>query len=149
MARIPLPERGQPLDLSYIYTMANAINDISSKSGSAYNYVSVDTNTNGRQNANVSDSKFVAGYLEVFNNSTVTAGSTATFKYSFSAGQEFKYPPVVTASPVNIGKTDAGKNVSIVLTSVTKSDVSGEINFNKAGNVSIGINIIAIGIPNK
>ena len=31
MAQIPTPDRGQPLDVSYIFTIANAINDLDSR----------------------------------------------------------------------------------------------------------------------
>ena len=43
MAKIPLPERGQPLDVTYVYQMANSINDLASAiSPSTYKYVTVD-----------------------------------------------------------------------------------------------------------
>ena len=31
MAKIPLPQRGQPLDVTYIYQLTNAINDLSNQ----------------------------------------------------------------------------------------------------------------------
>ena len=44
MAKIPLPERGQPLDVSYVYQLANAINELSTQvSPATYKYVTVDT----------------------------------------------------------------------------------------------------------
>jgi hypothetical protein len=62
MAKIPLPERGQPLDLSYMYQVATAINDISSEiSPSIYKYVSIDTPTAGPQNIRASESRIIAG----------------------------------------------------------------------------------------
>jgi len=36
MAKIPLPELGQPLDVSYIYQLANAINELSLQ---VYHYI--------------------------------------------------------------------------------------------------------------
>jgi hypothetical protein len=44
MAKLPLPERGQPLDVSYIYQLATAINDLASQiSPAVYKYVTIDT----------------------------------------------------------------------------------------------------------
>ncbi len=44
MAKVPLPERGQPLDVTYIYQLADALNDVSTQVSSAtYNYTTVDT----------------------------------------------------------------------------------------------------------
>ena len=44
MAKIPLPERGQPLDVTYIYQLAETINDLSTQLSSAtYKTTSIDT----------------------------------------------------------------------------------------------------------
>ena len=50
MSKIPLPERGQPLDLSYIYEVAKAVNSLAEDvSPSTYKYVSVDSPMSGMQ----------------------------------------------------------------------------------------------------
>jgi hypothetical protein len=147
MSKIPLPERGQPLDLSYIYQVANAVNDLASQiSPTADKYVSVDTPTAGTQTAKSSDVKIIGGFMEVANNSSVLIGNDRPFIYNFPA--DFKYPPIVTATPVNIGNTSAGKNVSVVIKSVTTSRIEGVVTFTASGDVTIGVNLIAIGIPN-
>jgi hypothetical protein len=69
-----------------------------------------------------------------------------TFSYDFPS--EFKFAPVVTASPVNVGNTDAGKDVTVTLKSISTSKVEGTVKFNAGGDTSIGINLIIIGIPN-
>jgi hypothetical protein len=147
MAKIPLPERGQPLDLSYIREIANAVNDLSNVvSPTSYNYVSVDTPNAGTQYVRTAESKIVAGYVEVAVNSTVTAGNEFAFTYNFAS--DFKYPPIATATPINIGGSPAGQNVSVILRLVTTSKVEGVVRFNQSGNLSVGINIIVVGIPN-
>lgn len=147
MAKIPLPERGQPLDLSYIYQVANAVNDLSNDiSPSVYKYVTIDTPSAGKQSVRAGESRIIAGYVEVANNSTVTAGNEKTFSYDFPT--DFKYAPVATATVVNIGNTPAGKNVNVVLKSVTTSRVEGIVRFNTSGDLSVAINMIVIGIPN-
>ena len=147
MAKIPLPERGQPIDLSYIYQIANAVNDLSSQiSPSADKYVSVDTPTAGTQTAKAADVKIIGGYMEVAKSSSVTVGTDKAFTYNFPA--DFKYPPIATATPVNVGNTTAGKNVSVIIKSVTTSRIEGVVTFNSAGEASVGVNLIVIGIPN-
>jgi hypothetical protein len=147
MAKIPLPERGQPLDLSYIYQVANAVNELSNDvSSSVYKYVTVDNGTRGSQSVKASESRIIAASIDVANNSTVSAGNERSFFYNFSS--DFKFPPIVTATIVNLGNTPAGKNASLVLQQPTTSRVDGVVRFEGSGNVSILVNIIAIGIPN-
>jgi hypothetical protein len=146
MARIPVPERGQPLDLTYIYQVVNAVNELSTElSPSVYKYLTVDTPAAGKQSLRASEARFIAGFQPV-QVTTVNAGNEKTFSYSFPT--DFKFAPVVTATLVNIGNTSAGKDVSLVITNVTTSSVDGLIKFNTSGDVSVGVNFIAIGIPN-
>jgi len=147
MAKIPLPERGQPLDLTYIYELAQAINNLSDEvSPSTYKYVTVDTPAAGKQSVKTSEARIIAGFVEVTNNSTVSSGNEKTFSYDFST--DFKYAPVVTATPVNVGNTQAGKDVTVVLKTVTTSRVEGVVRFNTSGDLSVGINLVVVGIPN-
>lgn len=147
MAKIPLPERGQPLDLTYIYSLASAINELADQvSPSTFKYVTVDTPSAGKQSVKASEARIIAGFVEVTNNSTVSAGNEKTFSYDFST--DFKYAPIVTATPVNIGNTQAGKDVSVVLKTVTTSRVEGVVRFNTSGDLSVGVNLTIVGIPN-
>jgi len=147
MAKIPLPERGQPLDLTYIYNLASAINELSDQvSPSTYKYVTIDTPSAGKQSVKASEARIIAGFVEVTNNSTVSSGNEKTFSYDFST--DFKYAPIVTATPVNVGNTQAGKDVSVVLKTVTTSRVEGVVRFNTSGDLSVGVNLTIVGIPN-
>ena len=147
MAKIPLPELGQPIDVSYIYQIANAVNEVAVQvSPAIYRYVTVDVQNGVQQNAKASETRFIGGYVDVVKSSNQSVGSQQPFTYNFPA--DFKFVPIVTASPVNIGGTEAGKNVSVVLKSITTSKVDGVVNFNSGGDVSIGVNLIIIGIPN-
>lgn len=147
MAKLPLPERGQPLDLAYIYQMASVINDLSAQiSPSNYKYVTLDTPSSGKQSVKASEARIIGGYVNVAANSTVNAGNERAFSYDFPS--DFKYAPIATATPINIGNTQAGKDISIVLKSVTTSRVEGVVKFNTSGDVSIAVNLMIIGIPN-
>lgn len=146
MAKIPLPERGQPLDVSYIYQLANAVNDLSAQvSPATYKYVTVDALGVGKQSVKASEARILGGYVEVVSSATKTAGTEVEFTYEFAT--DFKYAPVVTATPINIGKTDAGKNVSVVLKQISTSNVVGSVRFNSTGDLSVAVNIIVVGIP--
>ena len=147
MAKVPLPERGQPLDVTYIYQLADTINDLSTQVSSAtYNYTTVDTVSSGKQSVKTSEARMIGGYVEVANNSTVSAGNEKTFSYDFPS--DFKYQPIATATPVNIGNTTAGQNVSVILKTVTTSRVEGIVRFGASGDLSLAVNLIILGIPN-
>jgi hypothetical protein len=147
MAILPVPERGQPLDVTYIYQIVKAINDLSVQiSPSTYKYVTVDTPNAGKQSVKASEARVIGGYVQVTTSTTQTAGSSQLFSYDFPS--EFKFAPVVTATPINVGSTDAGKDVTVTLNSVSTSKVEGTVKFNAGGDTSIGINLVIIGIPN-
>lgn len=147
MAKVPLPERGQPLDVTYIYQLAETINDLATQVSSAtYNYTTIDTVSAGKQSVKTSEARVIGGYIEVANNSTVSAGNEKTFAYDFPS--DFKYAPIATATPINIGNTPAGQNVTVILKSVTTSRVEGVVRFGASGDLSLNVNIIVVGIPN-
>lgn len=147
MAKIPTPDRGQPLDVSYIYQMASAINDIASQvSSPTYKYASVDT-TAGPQNTLITNTKVVAGVVDVYSTLTdVTPGLAIDKSYSFNTG-EFKYPPVVTATPMLTSKSENGADLSVTIKQVTTSRVDFTVTFFGTGKASLKVNLIAIGIP--
>ena len=147
MAKVPLPERGQPLDVTYIYQLAEAVNDLSTQVSSAtYNYTTVDTVSAGKQSVKTSEVRMIGGYVPVSNTSSVTTSSEKDFTYEFDGN--FKHPPIVTATPVNTGLTPSGKNVTVVLTYVGESRVEGTVRFNSPGDLSVTIHLIILGIPN-
>ena len=147
MAKVPLPELGQPLDVTYIYQLADTVNQLATQVSSAtYNYTTVDTVSAGKQNIKTSEARLIGGYIEVANNSTVSAGNEKTFSYDFPS--DFKYAPIATATAVNIGNTPAGQNVTVILKTVTTSRIEGIVRFGASGNLSLAVHLIAIGIPN-
>jgi hypothetical protein len=146
MPKVPLPYRGQPIDVAYIYQLTNAINQISDQISTAtYNYTTIDTPSAGKQNIKTSEARIVAGTEVVASNRNVNALDVQPFTYRFPG--DFKYTPIVTASVVNTGNTQAGENVSVVITDVQRSLVTGVVRFNTSGTVSTSVNLIIIGIP--
>jgi hypothetical protein len=148
MAIVPLPERGQPIDVAYLYELASAINTLSSRiSDSDFKYTSVDTPASGTISVKTADARIVAGISSIPSFSETQASSTKTFEYNWGVG--FKYPPVVTATPVNRTSGGAGDQTSVVITQVTASGIKGIVRFNASGsNISVDVHILAVGIPN-
>lgn len=147
MAKIPLPERGQPLDLSYVYQLSNALNELSDElSPSTARYTSIDTVSAGTQTVRTADARFIGGYVNVTNNSSTSPDGEGTFSYNFS---DFAYVPIVTATPILVedGATESGKDISVVLTKVTANRVEGVVRFNTIGVASVGINLLIVGVP--
>jgi hypothetical protein len=146
MAKVPLPDRGQPLDVTYLYQIANALNDaVDTISTATYNYTTVDTRGIGKEDVKNSNAKVYAAYKDIVTNETVSSSTTKTFSIDFAS--EFKYPPIVTATAVNTGTSTIGNDVFAIITSVSTSRVEGIVRFNSSGNVSTSVNIIAIGLP--
>jgi hypothetical protein len=146
MAKVPLPERGQPLDVTYIYQLVEAVNDLSTSiSDATYNYTDVDVVGAEKRSIKTSDTKFVGKFKQIANNETVTAGQEKSYSISYS---NFKFPPIVTASVVNTSGTTAGTNTSVVISSITASQVDFIVKFGTSGTASVGVNVIAIGVPN-
>lgn len=145
MAKLPLPERGQPLDVTYIYSLVDTVNDLSSQVSSAtFNYTEIERGTQ-KENVKTSQAKIVGKYIDVVSDATVAAGNERTFSATIS---DFKYPPIVSATIENFSNTPAGRDATVVLTSVTTSRIEGIVRFGASGNVTIGIHLLAIGIPN-
>ena len=145
MAKLPLPERGQPLDVTYIYSLVDTINDLSTQNSStASNYTEIERG-NQKESIKTAQTKIVGKYIDIVNDSTINAGNEKTFATSIS---DFKYPPIVSVTVENVTNTPAGRDVKVVLTSVTTSRIEGLVRFGTSGNISIGVHLIAVGIPN-
>ena len=146
MAKIPLPERGQPLDVEYLYTIATAINSLATQVASATNkYTTITTPDSGRKDVRTGDARIVGGYATLAGTQNVAANSIVPF--SFSLGEGFKYAPVVTATPVNRGGNSDEIDASVVINSITTQSVNGHVYFGTGGSLNIDVNILAVGIP--
>jgi hypothetical protein len=148
MSKIPLPERGQPIDVSYVYQITNAINQLSDQiATTGYNYTTIDTPSAGKQNVKTSETRMIGGSVVVTSNSSQTADSTKSFTFSYNGN--FKYTPIATATIVNTGGVGtAGDGATVVLTSIDANGLTGLVRFDKTGNASTTVNLIIIGIPN-
>jgi hypothetical protein len=147
MAIIPLPERGQPLDVAYISRLAQAINDLSKDASPArYDYVTIDTKDTGPQNRKMTEVRVLGVIKKVATSKAVIPGEEIAFSHSFNG--EFKFAPIVTATAINVGATTAGGNITVILKEPTTSGIEGTVRFNDTGTVSVNVNLIIIGVPN-
>ena len=150
MAILPVPERGQPLDVTYIYDIVKSVNDLYTILGSDSRKGEVGVYTKGPegpQAMKTSEAQVEAAFTTVSPASLQTAGTSLPWSHSFN--KQFAYPPIVTATAYNKGNTDSGKDVTVTINSITTSKVEGFVKFNVGGDTPIGINIIAVGKPTK
>ena len=142
------PNPGQPIDATYMFELANAINKLATlvSSTPTTQITSIDTPTAGKQSIKTSEARIIGGYKEVVSNS-VSAGAAVPWSYEFPA--DFQYPPIATATPISVAGSDAGSSVSVMIKSVSQNTVSGTVTFASSGNLTVGLNLILIGIPNK
>jgi len=146
MAPLPLPDRGQPIDVTYIYTMANVINQIGSTISFSNNKnIIIDTDTIGKQQLKNTDFAAVAGYAPVTITGNVTTGQIVETTYTF--GMTFKNPPIVFAIPSVKNNDNASINASVVVVNTTTTNALFKIVFGTAGTANIALNVLAIGIP--
>jgi hypothetical protein len=146
MAGIPLPDRGQPIDITYLYDIVNTINDISNQiSDATTDYTTIYTRDSGPQRIQTKGARIIGAYVDIISNDTVTAGSSKSFSFEYTS--DFLYPPIAIATVVNRGLSDIGDDVIAVIRTVTTSRVDGIVKFNKNGTVSTSVNLILIGIP--
>jgi len=139
MAEVTLPERGQPIDLAYLYELAEQINTLTDS-------VALRSATSSQVNGVstlASNVKFFAE-TRVLNKKEVSTGDTESFTVSFA--NNFKFEPVVTATVFNRDGSNIGNNVSVVIDKINTSTVQGTVRFNEAGNLDVAVNIIAVGI---
>jgi hypothetical protein len=140
MPSIPLPEKGQPLDLNYIYEMASQINSLT-------NTVAIRATTSSKVNTNTettSNLRFFASTIPIAVTSATT-GNTEGFSVTYP---ELKFTPVATASVVNNSGSDAGKAATVVLTNVSAGRTEGIVRFGASGGIDLSVNVIIVGIPN-
>lgn len=146
MAKVPLPDRGQPLDVTYLYQITSAINDLAdSVSTATGKYATIDSTVAGRQTLKIPDMRVFAGYVDVAN--AVNVSPETTIEKTVDFGSAFKYPPVVIPGVVNNNTQSAGNDTNVVVSSVSTTSASFRVKFNTSGEVSVGVNYFAIGIP--
>ena len=142
MGALSLPERGQPLDVNILYDITEQVNSLTNAltvRASSSSQVNKDTGSVG-----TSSLKFYAETKPLVATS-VSGGQTEEFTISYPTS--YKYTPVVTVTVLNNTGSNAGNNVTIVLTNVTTSLAKGIVRYNESGTVNLSVNAIVVGLP--
>jgi hypothetical protein len=139
MAQIELPDRGQPLDISYLYRIVNEINNVSTLIGNSLSKLKYRDRTTSSQ-VLTSNLVFYAETVSLTDaNLSTQTNAKATFNYSGT----FKTTPVVLCSVTTI---DGVSNLYTVLENVTQSSCNVIVYSSSTGNAfSAEVSIIAIG----
>lgn len=145
--KIPLPQRGQPIDIDYIYQIVSQLNTVSSVVSSNTTVLStVDNGVSGRKENTTNNLRFYAATKNV-RKASVTANTTDPF--FFELNPAFIQIPIVTLTIVNNNKSSAGNSVTAVITNVSTARVDGAVFYptgSSSGAVDININMIAVGV---
>lgn len=141
--RITPPERGQPLDISYLYQIADSINELNSALAPSRSMSVVDNkNVGDPTTASIHNLSFFASTISL---SPGKVNDKSSQDWSIEFQNTFSYAPIVTAT-VKSAKSTTGSNIVVMLSEVTSNKASGTVYYNVEGNISIEINVIAIGI---
>lgn len=141
--QLPLPERGQPLDVAYLYDIAKQVNQNTKDISSSGTTSVIDNGINVPESILTNNIRIYAT-TEDIQTGSVTAGSSQEWSANFTSG--FLYVPVVTATVKNNSGSEAGNNIFLSLKNIATGSVSGNLLYNSKGSIDITINIIAIGI---
>lgn len=139
MATIISPTRGQPLDVTLISSLVEAVSDLQNSQLSS---------TQSRVNGTAANSGSLKFYAET-KSITINNITTSPEEKFFFTYPNFTNTPVAVVGLTNTTSTVSGGNAATaVLTSVTKDRVDGIIKFpsGSTGSVNMQINLIAIGI---
>lgn len=143
MARVPIPQQGQPLDLAYIATLANAVNQLSEEGAAlaqGNNFI-----LQGRLADTPSSFKLYSAQI-IAQEIIFVAGTSDTLEQTVSfSPYNFSTPPIVTATLVNTSDTEA----IVSLKNVTSGSVTVLVKFPASENNSTGVSIVAVGIPSS
>jgi len=142
MPKLNDPQRGQPIDYSFLSTITSSINSLwDIVSGSKKSHLKLLNSSAQNMDLPTSYLLFSAGVVEV-NDPTIKPKQTIQFSFTFQT--PFSQIPVVTAT-VNTSGNAVAKDAYAVITSVDAKKVDGYVVFFNSGKANARVNIIAIG----
>jgi hypothetical protein len=146
MSQISPPEKGQPLDVDYIYQIVTTLNSLNNALATSKNATSYIAGNDGNITlVNTSSLQFFSKTIAVNFEGTVTAGRTLEVDVEFP--KEFKTLPIVTATPYIRGAiSEANKNVVVTTVSTTLKKTKLLLTCQVAGSISIDVGVLALGL---
>ena len=143
MARVPVPQQGQPLDLSYISTLANAVNQLSEEGAAraqGNNFILRGSAISTPSSYKLYGAQIIAQQI------SFAAGTSDTLEQTVSfSPYNFKNAPIVTAT-----LADSSDNKAIIsLKNINSSSATVVVKFPTSENNVTNVNIMAIGLPSS
>ena len=143
MARVPIPQQGQPLDVAYISALADAINQLSEE-GSALaqgnNFILQGRLSETPSTHKLYGAQMVAQELLLVSGTSNVAEQTVSF-----SPYNFANPPVVTATLVNPSDPEA----TVHIKNITSGSATVIVRFPGSQNNSSAVSVIAVGLPSR
>jgi hypothetical protein len=141
--KIPLPERGQPIDLNYLYQIASSINDLNNAVSTSSTTSVINNGINPREDVTTNKIRFYATTRNIVVGN-IDAGTSQNWTVDLTP--DFLFTPVAVATVQNKTASTAGNNITLVIRNITTSRVEGSVLYNAGGSVDININVIAMGV---
>jgi hypothetical protein len=146
MGKLIVPQRGQPLDVSYMYDIVQALNELQDQVGSSIQDVVVVVDETGKSKSTKMNRSAAFGVTApVIIATNVELNKTYAVAVPFEV--KFNSKPIVVATPNNIGGTEAGKSAIVVITKITNNNAEFLVSFTTAGLATVSLNVLAMGIP--
>lgn len=146
MARLSLPNKGQPLDVTYIYDIVEAVNSLSEE-GSA---LAQGNNFLFSGQDSIPRSSKIYGaqiYASVQTLASTTVNASQTYSLTFDFNPGFAYPPVVQATIENAAQTNTVVDATVNVQNITTTSATASVRFANSGSASVKIHLTAIGLP--
>lgn len=141
MAEIALPDRGQPLDLSYLLTVVNEVNNLNRVVSSRPVNQSSLRYLNGAATTNVVTSDLVFYASSNSLSPKFTTGADTLTRFDFN----FKKVPIVTTSLAMLSGNAAGIFPVITNLTTTTCEIKLFSSESVTGDPRVSVSIIAIG----
>lgn len=143
---IQIPGQGTPVDAKMLSNIATEINRLSGQLANSSKVSTVKSPGAAGVSRSImtSELSLFATYVDVSRTSVDVLPAADDFSVDLSG---YSLTPIVVATPVHQQVGTAAPTVSIILTDITSSRVSGRVIYGSTGSINMRINILAVGIP--
>jgi len=146
MGTIAIPQAGQPIDIKLLTEITNEVNSLSrALVNEQFTNSKIDNGVDAPKDIKTRSLKFYAFTKKNVASGTKKAGDVT----QWSAPLDFQFKPVAVVTPVIANANNSsvpGSAISVVITDLQNSSISGLIYHHKDGQVSIDLNILVMGI---
>lgn len=143
MGTIAIPQAGQPIDIKLLTEITNEVNSLSrALVNEQFTNSKVDNGVDAPKDIKTRSLKFYA-FTKNIVTGTKKAGETSNWG---PFPLDFQFKPVAVVTPVSKTAQIAETAISVVITDLQNSTISGRIYHHKDGNLNIDLNILVMGI---